>query len=244
MIWYHPPSFVQLHGKAPRRMNELKRTDWVGIFLLIAGLCLLILGLSWGGQPYPWSSARILGLLIPGICICVIFVLYEVYARPELPIYDMRLFKDFRGFACINVISAIMGCMNLAMYVVWPSQVVKVFGASATGWEQLAWLSTTFDFGLWGGIVLVGFLYHLLRHLRRQLVVGCIWTTIFVGAMVTVSRSSMSRAIALSFLSCFAMGWLEVVTMLIVQYLVPDKDLGVAFCEYNGLLDSAILTIL
>jgi MFS family permease len=242
-IWYHPPSFVQLHGKAPKRMNELKRTDWAGIFLLIAGLCLLILGVSWGGQPYPWNSARVLGPLISGILLCVIFVLYEIYGHPELPIYDMRLFKDFRGFACINIISAVMGCMNLAMYVVWPSQVVKVYGTTATGWEQIAWLSTTFDFGLWGGIVIVGFLYNAVRHLRRQLLVGCIWTTIFLGTMVTVSRKSMGQGIALSFLSCFAIGWLEVVTMLIVQYLVPDKDLGVAFCKYHLSHAKLFLTI-
>ena len=143
-------------------MQELKRTDWIGIFLLAATLALFILGISWGGQPYPWDSARVVGLLVSGAVCGVAFVLYEIYGGPELPIYDMRLFKDFRGFACINIISAIAGCMNFAVYVVWPAQVVKVFGTSTSGWEQTAWLSTTFDFGLWGGIVLVGFLYHII----------------------------------------------------------------------------------
>ena len=47
-FFYHPPSFSQLHGNERTVMEEAKRIDWMGIFLLVAGLVLFLLGVSWG----------------------------------------------------------------------------------------------------------------------------------------------------------------------------------------------------
>jgi hypothetical protein len=48
VVFYWPPSFRQLHGNERTRMQELKRVDWVGMFLMVAGLLLFLLGISWG----------------------------------------------------------------------------------------------------------------------------------------------------------------------------------------------------
>lgn len=48
VAFYHPPTFRQLHGNERTRMEEVKRIDWVGMFLLVAGLVLFLLGISWG----------------------------------------------------------------------------------------------------------------------------------------------------------------------------------------------------
>ena len=47
-FFYHPPSFRQLHGNDRTVMQEVKRIDWIGAFLLVAGLVLFLLGVSWG----------------------------------------------------------------------------------------------------------------------------------------------------------------------------------------------------
>jgi hypothetical protein len=49
VIFYRPPSFQQLHRGNRTKMGELKRVDYVGCFLIVAGLVLLLLGVSWGG---------------------------------------------------------------------------------------------------------------------------------------------------------------------------------------------------
>lgn len=46
--FYHPPSFQQLHGGKRTLMEEFKRIDFIGIFLMVAGLSLFLLGVSWG----------------------------------------------------------------------------------------------------------------------------------------------------------------------------------------------------
>lgn len=205
------------------------KTDFVGAFLLVAGLALFLLGVSWGGQPAPWSSPKILGLLISGAVCCVAFVLYECFGGAEKPIVPMRFFRDFRGFACLTVISSVMGVVNVALFVMYPSQAVNIFSSTSSGWEETAWLSSTAAFGAWAGIIVVGAFFHIVKHIRWQLVVGCVWMTAFLGAMASINRTDKPAAIVFSFFSMLAIGWGEVLTMLLVQYIVSDQDLGVAF---------------
>lgn len=56
LLWfffYYPPSYVQLHGEKSRKRDELKKINFVGVFLLIAGLSLFLLGISWGEPMVP-----------------------------------------------------------------------------------------------------------------------------------------------------------------------------------------------
>jgi Fungal trichothecene efflux pump (TRI12) len=47
-FFYNPPSFQQLHGGKRTIMEEVKRIDFIGAFLLTSGLALFLLGISWG----------------------------------------------------------------------------------------------------------------------------------------------------------------------------------------------------
>lgn len=145
----------------------------------------------------------------------------------------MRFFRDLRGFTCLEVISATYGIINIALFVMWPQQVTYIFGSTVSSWEESAWLSTTAAFGLWGGIVILGPFMSWIGHIRYQILVASIWMTAFLGAMASITVESKSRAIAFSFLAGWTIGWGEVIAAIIVQYVVSDQDLGVAFCEYK-----------
>jgi hypothetical protein len=196
-------------------MAELRKIDWIGVALLIAGLALFLVGISWGGPAQPWSSPKILGLLISGAVAVVCFVVYEAFLTPQQPIVPMHFFRDFRGFTCLAIISATYGVINIALFVMWPQQVTYIFGSTVSSWEESAWLSTTAAFGLWGGIVVLGPIM-----------------SAFLGAMASITVNRKGMAIAFSFLAGWTIGWGEVIAAIIVQYVVPDEDLGVAFCEY------------
>ncbi|KAF9737478.1 hypothetical protein PMIN04_009176 [Paraphaeosphaeria minitans] len=228
-VFYHPPSYVQLHGKKSSKMDEIKKLDFIGVFLLVVGLTLFLLGISWGGPAQPWDSPKILGLLITGAIATVAFILYEVFLTPAQPIIPMRLFRDLRGFTCLEVISATYGVMNIALFIIWPQQIANIFGSTVGSWEESAWLSTTAAFGLWGGIVLLGPLMHFIKHIRYQILASSIWMTAFLGAMASITVEKKSEAIAFSFLGGLTIGWGEVIAAIMVQYVVSDQDLGVAF---------------
>ena len=72
---YHPPRFDQLHeGKT--RWQQFKELDFVGTFLFIAGFVIFIIGLSWGGQAYPWKSSEVIATLVVGGCLIIGFGVY------------------------------------------------------------------------------------------------------------------------------------------------------------------------
>ncbi|KAJ7444803.1 major facilitator superfamily domain-containing protein [Mycena galericulata] len=66
--------------------DKLMRLDWIGNCLAIVGTTLAILGLTWAGT-YPWISTHVLGTLIPGVLILVLFFFYEARfpKEPTIP---------------------------------------------------------------------------------------------------------------------------------------------------------------
>jgi MFS family permease len=50
-VFYHPPTFHMLH-RNERVKSVLKKFDYVGFVLFAGGVCVFILGMSWGGSIY------------------------------------------------------------------------------------------------------------------------------------------------------------------------------------------------
>lgn len=58
------------------KMEQLKRQDKIGILLFTGGLVVFLLGISWGGALYPWSSARVIVTTVVGGVTMILFALY------------------------------------------------------------------------------------------------------------------------------------------------------------------------
>ena len=229
-IYYRPPSFVQLHGKRSTKREQLKRVDWVGLVMLIGGTVLFLLGISWGGLPgSPWKSGKVLGLIISGAVTLVAFFFYEAFGNVELPIVPMALFKDKRGFAALTLMSGMCGSVSLALFVLYPNQIFRLFTNGSTPWQDVAWMSSVTSFSTWFGIVTFGSVVHIIKHIRLQFIIGAIWMTAFLGAMSTVTNHGKTEAIVFAFLAALPTGFLQDATMLTTQYVTKDEDLGVAF---------------
>ena len=72
---YHPPKFEQLHeGKT--RIQAFKELDFGGIFLFVSGWVIFIIGLSWGGQAYPWKDAHVISTMVIGGLLIIGFGVY------------------------------------------------------------------------------------------------------------------------------------------------------------------------
>ncbi|KIW44763.1 uncharacterized protein PV06_03211 [Exophiala oligosperma] len=229
VLYYHPATFTQLHGAKRSKWQEFKRVDHPGIFLLVAGLTLFLLGISWGGNPQPWDSALILGLTISGAVTLVAFVLWESLSNTPNPIVDLSLFKRVRTFTCINIVSWSAGTLYIAMTIMYPQQVVRLFSNATTSWQTVAWTSTTVGFGIWGGIILLFPFVNAIGYIKWQVVFWLALSTAFLGAMASVRAGDRAMAIAASFLSTFGAGWLETGGTVLVQIISEDEDVGVAY---------------
>ncbi|KAJ5425365.1 hypothetical protein N7465_000435 [Penicillium sp. CMV-2018d] len=82
--------------------SGLKRLDWLGIVTILGVTLMLLLGLNFGGETFPWKSPTVLCLIVFGVIMIPLFVLSEAkYAR--FPIMPMRLFKHRSNVASLLV---------------------------------------------------------------------------------------------------------------------------------------------
>ncbi|KAF7950797.1 uncharacterized protein EAE97_002349 [Botrytis byssoidea] len=71
---------------------NLKKLDWIGMMLVVTGITIFVLPLSWAGSLFPWKSWQTLLPILLGAVLLVIFVVYE--AKPSVPILPHRLFHS------------------------------------------------------------------------------------------------------------------------------------------------------
>lgn len=73
--------------------RDLGRIDWIGGGLFIAAMTILLLGITWGGVQYSWSSYKTwLPILLGGIGIIADLV-YESLV-PQEPFIQVSVFHD------------------------------------------------------------------------------------------------------------------------------------------------------
>ncbi len=104
--------------------------DYLGAALLTLGTVPLLLGFSWAGTDYAWTSPMIIGLFVGAVVLLVAFFFYEL--RAAEPIISPRLFKN----SIFAVSVAAMFLTSIAMYgaiMYLPLFVQAVIGTSATG---------------------------------------------------------------------------------------------------------------
>ncbi|KAK1674964.1 major facilitator superfamily domain-containing protein [Colletotrichum godetiae] len=96
VVVYNPPrKDIQ---KTLSRMGKLAKLDWIGYFLLAAGLVLFCLGLSWPNNPYKWSDPHVSATFVIGINLALGLVADETFLKND-GIFHHRLFNGNRNFS-------------------------------------------------------------------------------------------------------------------------------------------------
>ncbi|MEU9159806.1 MDR family MFS transporter [Streptomyces sp. NPDC048424] len=103
--------------------------DYLGIALVAVGASALILGTSWGGNQYAWTSPTIIGLFVLGAVALALFCFVET--RAAEPMLPMRLFHN-PVFAVCSVLSFVVGFAMLGAMTFLPTYLQYVDGDSAT----------------------------------------------------------------------------------------------------------------
>ncbi|KAJ2355366.1 hypothetical protein GGF43_002724, partial [Coemansia sp. RSA 2618] len=100
--------------------QKLKKVDILGSLMLISATVMVLLGLTWGGKTYPWSSALVVCVLVFGFLLLCGFVLVEWKAASN-PIVPLHLFC--KRNVCLAVISQFflwIGMYTIMFYIpIW-----------------------------------------------------------------------------------------------------------------------------
>jgi EmrB/QacA subfamily drug resistance transporter len=114
-------AYFMLHDLGIRKHAKM---DWWGNLLFAVGLIAILVGITYGLQPYGghamgWTSPFVLGSMIGGVVLLIIFVFVET--KVEDPLFNISLFK-IRAFAAGNLANLMLsmgrGGMQF-MLIIW-----------------------------------------------------------------------------------------------------------------------------
>lgn len=95
--------------------HKLSAVDWTGSTLMIASSTSFLVGLSWGGNKYPWRSPAVLVPTIIGLAGIVLTVLYEKrYAKN--PFLRLAIYQHWSGIV-VSICTIIQGYLVSPSYV-------------------------------------------------------------------------------------------------------------------------------
>jgi hypothetical protein len=111
-VFYWPPPRRLSVGLSRREV--LRRIDFIGGFLSIAGLLLFMSGIQWGGYQYTWTSAHVLAPLLIGALLFVVFCVYE-WKFAKFPMFPSSIAKEPRLLLLTLLITFISGMQFFGM---------------------------------------------------------------------------------------------------------------------------------
>ncbi|WP_330335267.1 MFS transporter [Streptomyces sp. NBC_00536] len=197
--------------------------DYLGIALVAIGASALILGTSWGGNEYGWSSPVIIGLFVGGVAALALFCLAET--RAAEPMLPMRLFGN-PVFTVCSVLSFVVGFAMLGAMTFLPTYLQYVDGDSAT-------ISGVRTLPLVIGLLIASvFSGNVTSKTGRYRIFPIVGSLVMGVGLFLLSRMGPGSGVALESLYMFVLGvgiglCMQVLTIA-VQNTVDYADLGTA----------------
>ena len=197
--------------------------DYLGAALFVSGAGALLLAVSWGGNAYPWTSPRIVCLLLASAALLTAFYFQERRARePVLPLHMFGI-RLVRSATAANFL---FGLASFALSMFVPVLVIVVGERSAT----VAGLTLMpVSLGLFCTSVAAGRLIARTGQYRRFPAFGM---AIFAAGLLLLVKSDARTDLVTLWFACFTagagMGMVNPVILIALQNAVEHRDLGVA----------------
>ena len=205
-----------------RGWPAIRRIDFLGAALASAATILLLLGLTWGGQTYPWQSWQVECALGGAAALFILFLIAERFATE--PVLPLDLFKN-QVFASASLLALLTGAALLGLVIYLPLFLQGVLGESATNSGAVI---TPMTVSLVIGSTVGGLL--VARTGRYQ------WIAIGGGLLLTIGAYLFSRMDATTTLpytivamvvAGVALGFFFSILTLAVQNAIPRTRMGV-----------------
>ena len=215
--------FIRLFPDA-KRTGPTRKIDWVGAALIVLAIVPVLLGLSWGGNQFEWSSPQVIGALVMGGVVAVIFVLYE--SRISNPILPLAVFRN-RIVGIGLAVSFLTGLAMFGAIFFVPLFFQGVLGASPTASGSFL---TPMMLGIVFGAAGSGqILSRTGGHYRIQGVAGL---SIMTAGLFMLSRvsgdSTHGFALTSAVIMGFGLGTSFPIFTTAIQNSVPQQFLGIA----------------
>ncbi|MBM3944205.1 MAG: MFS transporter [SAR202 cluster bacterium] len=214
--------FIRFFPNAKREAKK-RRLDYFGIALLLVGVSCLILGLSWGGSSFPWSSPQVIVMFVVAAICTVAFIFWE--QRAADPVMPLGIYKN--PIVAVSVLAVFFSGFGMfAGPVFVPLYFQGVLGESPTSTGSIL---TPMMLGTVVGASLAGQLMSRLRG--RYKYISLIGLAILGAGLYLSSQMDLETNFGTAILNIILMGFglgMSLPTYsLAVQNAVSHANLGV-----------------
>ncbi len=213
-----------LSAGTPSQLNwaTLRRIDVAGAATIVVSTICLLLGLTWGGQTYPWTSPLIIGLFVATVLLFLLFFYIETHVQD--PILPLDLFKN-QVFSAGALLSLLLGMVLFSIIVYLPLFVQAVQGQSPTSSGAIM-TPLTFTIAILS--IITGSVVSKLGRYQIITIVGAVILAGGVFLMTRLSAATSSLEITLNvFLIGIGLGILMPLVNVATQNVLPKNRLGV-----------------
>ncbi|KAI0430881.1 major facilitator superfamily domain-containing protein [Xylaria sp. FL1042] len=231
-----PQAAARLASLPPK--EKLKRMDPVGTVLLIGSISSLLLALQLGGQTYPWSSARIIALIVVFAVVLAAWVCWQIYLGPIATI--PKTVAGQRSMAFASWYSFSQGGVNFAVLYYAPEWFQAVRGDSPlkSGLDIV-----TFVAGQTVVLLILG--YYLTKGgYSAPFMIACVAVVSIATGLLTTWTPHSTDAQVFGYLALYGvgqgLGWQQ--PTLIAQTMLPAPDIptGTALANVCKLLGGTL----
>jgi MFS family permease len=124
LLYNPPPRELQAHLS---NTEKLRRLDWISYTLLLIGLTLFCVALSWSQNPYLWSNAHINAPFIVSIIALLMLGCYSHFVKKD-GLFHHGLFSVNRNFALAEVAIFAEGMSFFASNNYFSFQMTELYG--------------------------------------------------------------------------------------------------------------------
>lgn len=218
------PANLSVQTRTWTGWSSLRQVDFPGALLCAAATIGLMLGLTWGGdQVYSWTSPQVLGMLVAGLVLFVLFLLVERKASD--PILPLSLFRH-RIFSVGSSLGLFQSMLLLGLALYLPLFVQGVLSISPT---DAGLVMTPFSLSMVFGAFLGSMLLGVLKRYRVVAVGAALLTCVGIFLITRMTpATSIPQAILYMMLTGLGAGPFFSLPMVAVQNALPASQLGVS----------------
>ena len=221
--------FLDVHNPRTKFLTGVKAIDWAGSISILAFTLLLLLGLDFGGDTFPWSSPKVICLIVFGV-LCLVLFVYSEKRLAAYPLIPLDLFKEKSniaslGVCCFHGIAFIVGEYYMPLYF----QSVKAATPLRSGVLLVPLTVMTASFGFCTGIFI-----HQTGKYRILIWVGTSLLTIGTGLYISMAAStSIATIIGFQIIAGMGSGLLFEPPLIALQAFVEQDDVATATSTFS-----------
>lgn len=216
--------FLNVHNPRTKFRDGIAAIDWFGTFSILGVVLMLLLGLDFGGVIFPWSSPKVICLIIFGTAM-IGFFLFSEKRLAKYPLVPLSIFGDWTN----NAVFAVAFCHGMsfiaAEYYI-PLYLQSVKGVSPLRSGVLI-LPLDISESIMG--IIAGLLMHRFGRFREIIWIGMAFLTLGTGLYINLNRrSSVAEIAAFEILEGIGSGFLFEAPIIAIQAVVSQADTATA----------------